>query len=138
MTEAELRELYDLCDQMDSPPPTADLGKRIYRGRQLDARFHNRLVELSRVSALRDLYRRQHLLQLHMFGWNISRLPQHVRFFGNYDGRLGREHRRVVDALASRDPRQAEDALRTAMQEGIRRHREGWKKMRAASPAEGR
>lgn len=115
ITDEELRELRDLCDQMDALASEDPLAM-VHRGRELDVQFHLRLVELSGVSALADIYRRQRLLHLHMFGHHPSRVSDLYRLSRSD---RGARHRRIVDALATRDPLKADEAIRRAMAESL-------------------
>ncbi len=115
ITDDELQELYGLCDQMDSLSADDPLAV-VYRGREIDAQFHLRLVELSGVSALADIYRRQRLIHLHIFGHHRSRFSDLYHL--SRSGR-GARHRRIVDALATRDPIKADEAIRKSMAESM-------------------
>jgi DNA-binding GntR family transcriptional regulator len=124
VTEGELDELRAICVKM-AEQDRGDGANHLYMNRELDSQFHHRLVELSGVKSLSDIYRHQRLLQLHMFARHVSRLPQHVGIFGRYLANSCEEHMEMVDAIASGDPQKAEDAVRAAMQRAIRRTREG-------------
>ena len=117
ITDAELEELYALCDVMDAPPQD-DQAQHYSRMRELDVEFHLRLVALSGERTLVDLYNDHHLIQLHMF---CRQWIQTARFHALV-GPHGRLHRPIVDALATRDPEKADRAIRAAVQEGIQRH----------------
>ena len=116
VTRRELDELRRLCREMDALPKDNPV-RMIYHGRELDAQFHMRLVEMSGVEALADLYRRHHLLQLHMFGHHRARVPH---FYNLAVPGRGARHRPIVDALATHDPDRADKAVREAMAIGLR------------------
>lgn len=124
VTDAELEELRAICRKM-AEADRGDGTAHLYLNREFDSQFHHRLVELSGVESLADVYRHQHLLQLHMFARHVSRLPQHVELFGRYMADPSGEHMEMVDAIATRDPQRAEDTVRLAMQRAIQRTREG-------------
>lgn len=129
-TGDQLDELRVICRSM-AEQDRGDGAKHLYMNRELDSQFHHRLVELSGVESLIDMYRHQHVLQLHMFARHVSRLPQHVELFGRYLANSCDEHMEMVDAIASGDPQKAEDAVRAAMQRAIQRTRDGLARLEA-------
>lgn len=120
VTDEELGELYALCDAIGEIP-TDDPGEYVFRSRELDVQFHERIVELSGIPALIDFYRRQHLAARQIMGWNVTRLPGNRTDPTDAEGRTGAGHRALVDALATRDPATVEAVIRRQTQEGITR-----------------
>ena len=118
VSDDDLDELDRLCDEMDR----ADAGVTREDGvryRQADRAFHERLVELSGNRMLAQVYANQHLLQLSLFGYRLSVLPAYAVRYGS----LGRVHRPIVEALRSRDPEQADRAVRTMFARTVELHR---------------
>jgi len=118
ITDDDLAELYAMCDQMAAL--TEDDADTLYQGREIDAAFHYRIVELSGVEALVKVYRDHHLLQLQMFGRHWTRLPEYQ--VPGPKPALGRMHRALVNALAMRDSDVAEAAVRATVRGAIAYH----------------
>jgi DNA-binding GntR family transcriptional regulator len=113
ITDDEVAELRGLVDELDRglAPERFDLYF------PLNLRFHQRIFEMAGNGRLTAMYRRL-TDELH-----VARRNGLLRGGGLAVSNI--EHRRIVDALAARDPAAAEAALRAHVAAGDRRRRSG-------------
>jgi DNA-binding GntR family transcriptional regulator len=108
ITSEQLDELFTWLDRLENAA-ARDVG--VYF--PLNIAFHDRIVEMTGNTVLLEFYRRvidrMHLLRRRSFS-----APG-----GNNPSRL--EHRRIVEALQSRDPERAGNALRAHVENGFQR-----------------
>jgi DNA-binding GntR family transcriptional regulator len=105
ITDEQIENLREICRAMDGEH------KEKSELQWLDTDFHMSIVEMSGNRMLTDLYHRNHLLQMSIFGFYRAALfIQEV-----WGGELGRQHMPLVDALATHNPEKAEAGAREVM-----------------------
>lgn len=120
ITDEELDGLRDLCTAMETVP-TEDPAEYAFRFRELDVQFHQRIVDLSGVPVLIDHYRRHHIAARQILGWHATRAPLALQAQRARAQASDKNHRLLVEALATRDPARAETELRRQTQDYIAR-----------------
>ena len=109
VTDTQLQELHAMLDQLEASSIHGELNNYF----TLNIAFHDRLVELTGNATMLGLYRqvinRMHLLRRRGFSIAGSSQASHT------------EHRRILDALARRDPEAVAIAMRQHVQAGFQR-----------------
>lgn len=109
ITDTQLQELHAMLDQLEASSIHGELNNYF----TLNIAFHDRLVELTGNATMLGLYRqvinRMHLLRRRGFSIAGSSQASHT------------EHRRILDALARRDPEAVAIAMRQHVQAGFQR-----------------
>jgi DNA-binding GntR family transcriptional regulator len=109
ITDTQLQELHAMLDQLEASSIHGELNNYF----TLNIAFHDRLVELTGNATMLGLYRqvinRMHLLRRRGFSIAGSSQASHI------------EHRRILDALARRDPEAVAIAMRQHVQAGFQR-----------------
>ncbi|WP_322101385.1 FCD domain-containing protein [Paraburkholderia sp. J41] len=111
IADAELDELRGMLDQLEASSKEGELNDYF----TLNIAFHDRLVELAGNATMLALYRqvinRMHLLRRRGFSLSGSSRASHD------------EHRKILEALASRDPEAVARTMREHVESGYRRAR---------------
>jgi DNA-binding GntR family transcriptional regulator len=109
ITDTQLQELHAMLDQLEASSIHGELNNYF----TLNIAFHDRLVELSGNATMlgldRQVVNRMHLLRRRGFSIAGSSQASHT------------EHRRILDALARRDPEAVAIAMRQHVQAGFQR-----------------
>ncbi len=109
ITDGELAELRGMLDRLEASSKEGELNDYF----SLNIAFHDRLVELAGNATMLALYRqvinRMHLLRRRGFSLTGSSQASHD------------EHRKILEALASRDPDAVARTMREHVEAGYRR-----------------
>jgi DNA-binding GntR family transcriptional regulator len=98
-TDAQIDALADVAAELDDLIDSGGLTAPIF---ELDSRFHRRVAQLSGVASLAETLRTNQLVRMLARGSMITRGLK----------RPARQHTKLVAAIRTRDPDQAEQAMR--------------------------
>jgi phosphonate utilization transcriptional regulator len=109
ITDAQLQELRALLDRLEASSVQGSVNNYF----PLNIAFHDRMVEMTGNTTLLGMYRqvvnRMHLLRRRGFSLTGSSQASHA------------EHRQIIEALATRNPALASDAMRQHVLGGFQR-----------------
>jgi DNA-binding GntR family transcriptional regulator len=102
VTEADIQYLRDCLAKRREASQTSSR----YEIDKIDIEFHQRIIDVSRNTVIRDLIRNNHLFD------RVFRIPYRVPSYWQRDEDLGYGHEKIIDALEDRDADLAEKRLR--------------------------
>ena len=111
MSDADLKNLKDLCDQRDRAAVSEDQDAVD----RLDIEFHQKIIDASGNQVLRDIVQKTHLFD------RIFRIAYAVPSYWPKDERQPYGHREIVEMLSRRDAARSEELMRQHIQEAKKR-----------------